>query len=69
VLPEENDVAVEAFLGRQSGFSAVPVAELLASGEGDFALLARFATRFGLQLSPNRTGTDGFYLACVKQGD
>lgn len=69
VLPEENDAAVEAFLAKHAAFAPVPVAELLASGEGDFALLARFATSFGLQLSPGRTGTDGFYLACVKRGD
>lgn len=69
VLPEENDGAIEAFLGKHSGFAPVPLAEMLASGEGDFALLARFATRFGLQLSPNRTGTDGFYLARVRRGD
>lgn len=69
VLPEENDLAVEAFLARHAGFAPVPAAELLASEEGDFALLARFATRFGLQLSPRRTGTDGFYLACVRRGE
>lgn len=69
VLPEENDGALEAFLARHAAFVPQPVVELLATAEGDFALLARFATRFGLQLSPNRTGTDGFYLACVKRGD
>lgn len=69
VLPEENDGAVEAFLGRHPGFAPAPLAEVLAPGEGDFALLARFATHVGLQLSPNRTGTDGFYLACVRRGD
>lgn len=69
VLPEENDGAVEAFLARHPGFAALPVEAVLASDEGDFALQARFATRFGLQSSPHRTGTDGFYLACVKRGD
>lgn len=69
VLPEENDGAVEAFLGKHPGFTPVPLAEVLVSGEGDFSLLGRFATRFGLQLSPGRTGTDGFYLACIKRGE
>ncbi|RDJ21535.1 RsmB/NOP family class I SAM-dependent RNA methyltransferase [Bosea caraganae] len=68
MLPEENDGAVEAFLGKHAGFAPVPVAEVLALGQGNFALLARFATRFGLQLSPSRTATDGFYLACVERG-
>lgn len=65
VLPEENDAAVEAFLARSRGFEPVATRALLNTGEVDFGLLARFATRFGLQLSPRRTGTDGFYLACL----
>lgn len=66
VLPEENDAAVAAFLARHGGFAAVPVAEILHGAErGDFGVLADFSTRLGLQLSPRRTGTDGFYLACL----
>ena len=68
VLPDENDAAVQAFLARNAGFAAVPLAEVLASEEGDFSLLARFATAHGVQFSPLRTGTDGFYLACVQRG-
>ena len=30
-------------------------------------LLGRFTTEYGLQLSPRRTGTDGFYLACLER--
>ena len=67
VLPEENDDALTAFLSRHAGFSIVPLAELLVSDERDFGLLARFGTEFGLQFSPRRTGTDGFYLACVQR--
>jgi 16S rRNA (cytosine967-C5)-methyltransferase len=69
VLPEENDAAIEAFLARNPGFAAVPQNEMLASEHSDFSLLGRFATIRGLQLSPRRTGTDGFYLACVRRGD
>ncbi len=69
VLPEENDAAIEAFLARNPGFTIQPRAEILASEHGDFSLLGRFATSQGLQLSPRRTGTDGFYLACVRRGD
>jgi 16S rRNA (cytosine967-C5)-methyltransferase len=65
VLPEENDAAVEAFMERTSGYGVVPVAELLSSPEVECSSLARFATRFGLQLTPRRTGTDGFYLSCL----
>jgi 16S rRNA (cytosine967-C5)-methyltransferase len=65
VLPDENDDAVRAFLGRHAGFAAVALGEVLVSQEGDFSLLGRFATQYGLQLSPRRTGTDGFYLTCL----
>lgn len=65
VLPEENDAAVEACLGRHSGVTVLDVTALLASPAGEFGLLACFATRHGLQLSPRRTGTDGFYVAVL----
>ncbi|MGO4669060.1 RsmB/NOP family class I SAM-dependent RNA methyltransferase [Bosea sp. 2RAB26] len=67
VLPDENDGAVSGFLQRHPGFTLVPSQEILSPREGDFALLARFSTALGLQLSPQRTGTDGFYLACVRR--
>lgn len=60
VLPEENDDAIEAFLGRHSGFS-------LAALEPHDVPQRR--TRFGEQLSPLRTGTDGFYLATLFRSD
>ena len=69
MLPEENDDAIRSFLGRHPGFSAVAPIDVLKGAESDFSLLARFATEFGLQLSPRRTGTDGFYLACLQRGD
>lgn len=68
VLPEENDGAVSTFLARHPGFSPVTIPQLLGEADGDWGLLARFRTEFGLQLSPRRTGTDGFYLASVVRG-
>ncbi|KRE13964.1 MFS transporter [Bosea sp. Root381] len=68
VLPEENDDAVRAFLGRQPEFAPVAPIDVLKGAESDLSLLARFATGHGLQLSPRRTGTDGFYLACLQRG-
>lgn len=67
VLPEENDDNIAAFLGRHSGFISIPGAEVL-----ERALLARLAdklrmTQHGLQMSPLRTGTDGFYLAVLQR--
>jgi len=69
VLPEENDGAIRAFLARHPGFAPVAPIDVLTGAESDFSLLARFATEYGLQLSPRRTGTDGFYLACLRRGD
>ena len=69
MLPEENDGAIRAFLGKTPGFAPVAPIDALKSAESDFSLLARFGTEFGLQLSPRRTGTDGFYLACLQRGD
>lgn len=70
MLPEENDEAIRAFLARQPGFAAIaPIDVVLSSAETDLSLLARFATELGVQLSPRRTGTDGFYLACLRRGD
>ncbi|CAH1648908.1 RsmB/NOP family class I SAM-dependent RNA methyltransferase [Hyphomicrobiales bacterium] len=69
MLPEENDEAIRAFLGKHAGFSAIAPIDMLKGAESDFSLLARFATAFGLQLSPRRTGTDGFYLACLQRRD
>ncbi|TAJ34879.1 RsmB/NOP family class I SAM-dependent RNA methyltransferase [Bosea sp. (in: a-proteobacteria)] len=69
MLPEENDEAIRAFLGKTPGFAPMAPIDALTGAESDFSLLARFATEFGLQLSPRRTGTDGFYLACLRRGD
>ncbi len=69
MLPEENDEAIRSFLGKHPGFAVVAPIDVLAGAESDFSLLARFVTEFGLQLSPRRTGTDGFYLACLRRGD
>jgi len=65
MLPDENDEAVAGLLARQPGWEAVATRTLLDTGGVDFGLLARFSTRFGLQLSPKRTGTDGFYLSVL----
>lgn len=67
VLPEENDEAIGAFLTDHPGFSNEPLVDVLARTESDLSLLARFATERGLQLSPLRTGTDGFYLSCMRR--
>jgi 16S rRNA (cytosine967-C5)-methyltransferase len=65
VLPEENDEAVERFLGAHEGFATADPALLLR--QADLAALqdkVRLTAR-GQQMSPHRTGTDGFYVAIL----
>jgi 16S rRNA (cytosine967-C5)-methyltransferase len=63
VLPEENDEAVGRFLESASELSAASVEAVLArAGLGTLAGCLRL-TNHGLQMTPRRTGTDGFYVA------
>ncbi len=72
VLPEENEDRVAAFLEAGSGFTPKPAVEAIkASGrltdEGEI-VLAACAGRFdALQLTPARTGTDGFYVCVLEK--
>jgi 16S rRNA (cytosine967-C5)-methyltransferase len=66
VLPQENDGALDAFL-TGSGFSPVAQTDVLAgSGVPSLADAVRF-TRYGLLMTPARTGTDGFFFALLKR--
>ena len=64
VLPEENDGAVAAALERHPGLHPAPSAEAARRLSRDFADAVRF-TEHGLQMTPLRTGTDGFYVAML----
>ena len=64
LLPEENDAAVAGFLDRAgAGFAVHPPADLAARVPG-LADAVRL-TQSGLQMSPHRTGTDGFYVCRI----
>ncbi|WP_413987699.1 RsmB/NOP family class I SAM-dependent RNA methyltransferase [Labrys okinawensis] len=65
VLPEENDASVQAFLADHGDFKPAPLQALAKAA--DFPGFARFASSqgFGLQLSPNRSGTDGFFVSVL----
>jgi 16S rRNA (cytosine967-C5)-methyltransferase len=67
VLSEENDAAVDGLLERRSGLSAMDTRDATAaSGLSTLGEAVRF-TRHGLQMSPLRTGTDGFYVALLQR--
>lgn len=67
VLPEENDDAVSAFLERGSGFSLEPVDRVLASAGLEALEPFIRPTAHGLQMTPHRTGTDGFFVAVLRR--
>lgn len=67
VLPEENDDALSSFLERQKGFVPVPAEEVLRGADLEHLDGAVRPTSLGLQLSPLKTGTDGFYVAVLRR--
>jgi 16S rRNA (cytosine967-C5)-methyltransferase len=67
LLAEENGDQVRGFLARHPGFAVATPAELLAP-LGERALIFRQAvlmTEDGLQMTPRRTDTDGFFVAVI----
>jgi 16S rRNA (cytosine967-C5)-methyltransferase len=72
VLPEENGDRVNAFLAGNTAFRPVPVMDALErSGqlteEGALILSACAGEHGALQLTPARTGTDGFYVCAMEK--
>jgi len=69
VLAEENADQVNGFLRRHDGFAVLPVPEMLAPlGERGFMFRrAVLASDEGLQMTPHRTGTDGFFVSVLRR--
>ncbi len=69
VLDEENGAQVRAFVGRHSGFSVQPPAEV-ANALGERSYLFRRAVLMsdeGLLMTPRRTDTDGFFVSVLRR--
>ena len=66
VLPQENDDAVAAFVERSGAVAPVEPAHLLAEAPESLRG-AVMVTRHGVQMTPRRTGTDGFYVAALRR--
>ncbi|WP_114943727.1 RsmB/NOP family class I SAM-dependent RNA methyltransferase [Microvirga calopogonii] len=65
ILPEENDEALSAFMERHDRFKPVSIDKALEAAQlGRLKDVAR-PTAHGLQLTPHKTGTDGFYAAIL----
>ncbi|MFP4519177.1 MAG: RsmB/NOP family class I SAM-dependent RNA methyltransferase [Oceanicaulis sp.] len=72
ILPEENEERVSAFLEGRSDFTPVPASEAMAASgrlaDGAKGRLAKLEGRHGaIQLTPLRTGTDGFYVCVLEK--
>lgn len=69
VIPRENDVRVAAFLKAHRDFTAIDPREVLALAPDTLSERDDLVSPagLGLQLSPLRTGTDGFYLALMRR--
>lgn len=65
ILPDENDDAIAAFVEGHAGFGAVQASEALASAGLSALKEVVRPTTYGLQLTPLKTGTDGFYVAVL----
>ncbi|MHB2169618.1 RsmB/NOP family class I SAM-dependent RNA methyltransferase [Alsobacter sp. R-9] len=68
ILPRENDDAVGAFLGRNGGFSLLSPDEVAGAARLPALAAHRSPRGHALQLTPRRTGTDGFFVAMLKRG-
>jgi 16S rRNA (cytosine967-C5)-methyltransferase len=66
VLPEENDEAIASLLARQDGFERIEPSMLLAAAPASLRQ-AVMLTPNGLQMTPRRTETDGFYVAALSR--
>ncbi|HLM38285.1 MAG TPA: RsmB/NOP family class I SAM-dependent RNA methyltransferase [Microvirga sp.] len=65
ILPEENDDALAAFLEEHGGFAPLPPGAILEAAGLGFLKDAVRPTAHGVQMTPLKTGTDGFYVAVL----
>ena len=69
LLPQENEARVTAFLGSEkgAGFEAIDMAQRWAQSFTAALPQQCNGEKLGLRLSPSSSGTDGFYIACLKR--
>jgi 16S rRNA (cytosine967-C5)-methyltransferase len=67
VLPAENDDRIAAFLANQPDFQAVDPVDVVAMAPDELSARTDLVSPggHGLQFSPLRTGTDGFYVSLL----
>lgn len=67
VLPEENDDQIQGLLDRHAGFEVIDLAQTAAFRAMPTLAKAVRTTRHGLLLTPERTGTDGFFITALRR--
>ena len=65
LLPQENSEQIERFVGKNGIYAPIDMQARWNRIFPDAKLTPTF-DRFGLTLSPNATGTDGFYISILK---
>ena len=69
VLPAENRERVAAFLAAHSNFSAMRIGEVWNDAFPGISPPEGAAGETSLLLTPRRSNTDGFYVACLRRDD
>ncbi|MGL4636586.1 MAG: RsmB/NOP family class I SAM-dependent RNA methyltransferase [Beijerinckiaceae bacterium] len=67
ILPEENDDQVAKLIAAHTDLQVVDLTESSAFKAMPTLATGVLRTRHGLQLTPYRTGTDGFYIAAMRR--
>jgi 16S rRNA (cytosine967-C5)-methyltransferase len=67
-LPEENNDRIAAFLANADGFRPRPASDMVAAAglPVDFTNSIRVGDK-GILLSPQKTGTDAFFIAMIER--
>jgi 16S rRNA (cytosine967-C5)-methyltransferase len=64
VMPEENDEVIAGFLAQHHVLARIEPSNVLRAAPPSLPG-AVMLTSYGLQMTPRRTGTDGFYVAKI----
>ncbi len=67
VLPEENEDQIAAFLARMANFAPVACESQWQTAIGTTAPASAIASSLGLQLTPARHDTDGFFISILRR--
>jgi 16S rRNA (cytosine967-C5)-methyltransferase len=67
VLPEENDAQISGLLERHNGFEVIDLSQTAAFRAMPTLARAVRTMRHGLMLTPEKTGTDGFFIAALRR--